>query len=212
MKKTLAILGLSTALALTATINLQAKSNDEQSAAEQGKTLQIAGVRIGNLVDPSTWWDASGKHFHEDTSEVEMFPIDPEFWLSWINPKTHSKMFSAATNPATYKQFLDPANYAKLRDVTIWAKWFNPDTYAVLADPETYTYWLQPGAYTHMLDTKNYAQLVNVDAYGKLFTQGTQFFGYPITPPKGWDILNADAWSDAASKPLLEDTAEKPAS
>ena len=88
------------------------------------------------------------------------------------NPKMHSNMHGAFTNPQTWAQFLNVKTYTNMADVKVWIKWLEPKSYQVLADPQTYAYWAQPGAYMHLANVQHYAQMVNPSAYLGLLNQG----------------------------------------
>ncbi len=165
MKKTaLFAAGIAAALALTVT----ATNSRETNASGEDAGPSIYGVKIGNPINPATWWDGSEGTEHAAMG-VKVNPMDPTFWMSFIDPKTHSTMHHAFTNPATYAQFTEVKTYTNMMDFDAVKKWVQPGTYAVLIDPQTYAYWMQPGAYTHIVKPSNYASLIDVSAYREVF-------------------------------------------
>ncbi|GEM_PF-4460397 len=137
---------------------------------------RIAGVRIANPFDPATWWDGGEGMDHSKPVTIAINFADPDFWMKIPNPKTHSMMHAAFTNPETWGQFTKLATYAKMTDRQVLKKWLKLDTYAVLVDPQTYAYWMQPGAYGHLIRIENYAQLVNTSAYRQLWATAKENF------------------------------------
>lgn len=194
MKKTFASLAVAGALALTATVSYA----QDATTAPAGE-LKIAGVRIGNPIDPSTWWDRSAT---KAEGAVEVNFADPEFWTSMIDPSKNSQMDALMMDPANWNQFLKLATYIKMMDLKTWAKWADPKSYEAFIKPETYTYWMQPGAYVYQMNPLNYAEMVNVEKYSTLFNESAKIVGYEMEAPKGWDLLSLSAWAEAAKKPL----------
>ena len=118
--------------------------------------LEFMGVRIGNPIDPSTWWDGAAEHAdHAAMEPIEINPVDPEFWMAFIDPQKHSRVHATFTNPATMAQFLKADTYTAMMDMGTMMKWMDMDSYAPMYDPQTYAYWKQPGAYGHMLNLDN---------------------------------------------------------
>ena len=118
---------------------------------------------IVNLFDSSTWYDGAGE---VETGTVEAInPASPAFWMSFIDPKTHTKRHVQFTNPAQYAVFMNPGFYTQFMNPSNWMAWFDVRNYAVLADGSTYTYWLQPGAYMHGMDPKYLAQAMDIKNY-----------------------------------------------
>ena len=156
------------AIAVAATLGMGLNAATAEEKSSEG--WQIGGVRIANPLDSSTWWEGSEAGHKE---ELTVNFADPDFWMSIPNPKTHSIIHGAMTNPETWAQFLDIKTYTNMLDTKVLEKWLNPNTYEVLGDPQTYAYWVQPGAYKHLVDADHYAQLANREAYNKVLEQGT---------------------------------------
>ncbi|MCP5073165.1 MAG: hypothetical protein GY947_07700 [Rhodobacteraceae bacterium] len=168
MKKSNSVLSLAAALFLGTSAAVAEDVNGTPENSCSSYSCLLTGVRIGNPLDSSTWWDGS-EHAEHDTSQImEINPFDPEFLMKIPNPKTHSTVHAALANPKTWGQFFKPATYANMVTPEVIVKWVNPETFNVLADPQTYAYWAQPGAYMHVVDLDNYSQLVNWTAYTAL--------------------------------------------
>ncbi|MGV6813253.1 MAG: hypothetical protein ACWA47_13470 [Brevirhabdus sp.] len=173
-------LGLVAALALaTAAPVVAQEATTTEPPAEVATTegLTIAGVRVGNPFDASTWWDGSEGHHDVETASLDVDFVDPEFWFSFFDAETHSRNHMALMNPATWGQFMHPATYVKMADVTTWMKWVDLDSYEPILDIQNYAYWMQPGAYEHMVKVDHYAQLADLGNYGTMFTEA---FGYML--------------------------------
>ena len=151
-------------------VNNSANAEDSNSKITS-KGWQIAGIRIANPFDSKTWWDGSEQK-HGDTVTFNF--ADPEFWMSIPNPKSHSRIHGAITNPQTWAQFMKVETYSNMMDVNVWKKWLDVKSYDVLRDPQTYAYWMQPGAYMHLANVDHYAQIINPNAYTKMFEQGAK--------------------------------------
>ena len=136
--------------------------------AEETTTITPAsiGTALKNVIDPAKWHDDAG-HV-EPGFTVAFNPADPKSWMNFVNPKMHSKMHMAFTNPAQYGQFFKPKFYVDMMNPGTWMAWMNPKSYAVLMDSNTYTYWMQPGAYKHGIELSHYKQIIDMDAYAKL--------------------------------------------
>ncbi|MCP3972655.1 MAG: hypothetical protein GY717_20500 [Rhodobacteraceae bacterium] len=155
------------------------------AAAETGsdawigsETIEIYGVRVANPLDPATWWEASGEAMdHANMEPILINPIDPEFWVAFIDPQRHSRLHMTLANPATMGQFLDPETYTAMMDMGIWMKWMDLDSFAPLYKLETYSYWMQPGAYLHAMDPATYASWVDIDAYTSLLSAAAETMG-----------------------------------
>ncbi len=130
-----------------------------------GGSCTLAGVRFGNPIDPSTWWDGTEGADHSEHATMDINPFDPDFWMTLPDPEGHSLVHMAITNPETWAQFVSPSAWMEKMDPALIIKWFDPNTYAVLMDPQTPAYWMQPGAYMHGFKSDNYAQLVDVSSY-----------------------------------------------
>jgi hypothetical protein len=138
----------------------------------QGTVLEFKGVRYGNPFDSSTWWEGS-----TSMEPVKVNFIDPDFWMGFIRPDTHSRLHMTFTDPETYAAFFKAETYTVVMDLSVWAKWIDPNTYAALIDPQTYAYWMQPGAFMHVASAQNYAQLLDADKYATVFTAASDAFG-----------------------------------
>jgi len=171
--------------AIAATIILGATAANAQS-------YQIGGVRIANPIDSATWWD--GAEFVKGDT-VEMNFADPDFWMSIPDPKSHSKLHGAITNPANWAQFLKVQTYANMMDPNVWKKWADVKSYDVLIDPQTYTYWMQPGAFEHLLKSERYAQIANPQAYGTLLDTALNNVGYSFNAPS--DLFSPTGWMNS---------------
>lgn len=165
------------------------------TTAVNAEGYQIAGVRIANPFDSATWWEGAK---HQDGESIEMNFVDPDFWMAIPDPKTHSVMHGAFTNPATYGQFMKLDLYKKMVDTDVLKKWIEAETYDVLLDPQTYAYWMQPGAYQHLLNFEHYAQIVKPEAYGSLLDDMVGTVGYTFNAPS--DLLSPSGWMNAITK------------
>jgi len=144
----------------------------------------LANVRFGNPIDPSTWWDGAD-HSKYTPGETMAFNFgDPEFWMSIPNPKTHSGMHGAMTNPANWAQFFKRESYANMLNREVLGKWLEKDSYAVLLDPQTYAYWMQPGAYQHLINKYHYMQLLETSAYSTLVDTALNNVGLTFKAPE----------------------------
>lgn len=153
-------------------------------------TTAAEGFSISNIIDPAKWHDGAG-HVQEGIT-VAFNPADPASWMNFVNPKMHSKMHMAFTNPAQYGQFFTPKFYVDMMNPATWMKWMNPKSYAVLMDPNTYTYWMQPGAYTHAMEPTHYKQIINMDAYAKLGDEATKGATDLVDTKGEYSITNTD--------------------
>jgi hypothetical protein len=173
-----AILTAGSVTAETTTPETTAPLAVEIEPAAKANVLTIAGVRVGNPFDSSTWWDG-----HETAGEDEMVRInfaDPRFWVGFIDPDRHSAMHATFTNPATMAQFFELETYSAMMDFGTWMSWMDVDNYRPLIQAQTYAYWMQPGAFAHLLDTGNYAQMVSLDAYEAVLNTALDTFGVKI--------------------------------
>ncbi len=183
------LLGLGFAVAVMGTTGAYAQ---DAAPAAKSDELRIAGVRVGNPIDPSTWWDA---HENDTGAPIAINPLDPELYMNMINPKAHSKMHGGITNPATWAQFLKVDTYANMMDLAVWGKWIEAKTYAPLADAETYTYWMQPGAFTHQFNLDHYKNMIKPENYGEFINATVSNFGYEFKTPS--DLFSATEWSNS---------------
>jgi len=178
--------GATSALAATAdttntaaTPAVTAAAETETVAAAEGEApaapLEFMGVRIGNPIDPSTWWDGHGEN--ASTEPLDINPMDPEFWVAFVDPDMHSRLHATFTNPATMGQFLKADTYTAMMDMGIMMKWMDLDSFAPLYDAQTYAYWMQPGAYTHMLNLENYSQMIDLANYTAVLDTAAETFG-----------------------------------
>ena len=150
----------------------------EEATTESGGLFTIAGVEFANPFNPDSWYDASENHSH-DIELAEINPMDPDFWMSFIVPETHTLNHHRFTNPATYGEFMKPEFYMSMIDGEAWMKWLELDTYAPLVDLQTYAYWMQPGAALHIFDMSHYTQMAELDNYVSAFdamVDGMTFF------------------------------------
>lgn len=164
MKKHIISLGLAITLAVGAVTSVTAESTG----------LTVAGVRIANPFDSSTWWDGASDQHLEETETIAINFADPDFWMSIPSVEKHSVTHKALLNPATWAQFAKPETYANMMDPEIWVKWAQPKTYAVFFDPQTYIYRMQPGAFLHILEPHHYEQLINPAAYGEIWDTASE--------------------------------------
>ena len=172
MKRTLT--ALSVAATLTAGAALAQSADDATRAvsavetAETAKPLELYGVRIGNPADPTTWWSG-----HEDLSAdlepMAINPMDPTFWIAFVDPKRHGQAHVTMMNPASMAQMMKIETYTNMMRLDTWAKWVSLDTYAPLLDLQTYAYWMQPGAYVHSLDLAQFEPMLGLDNYTIVF-------------------------------------------
>lgn len=145
-----------------------------------------APAAFANPFDISTWFDGTdGMDVAELGQPEAVNPAAPAFWMSFINPETHTKRHMQFTNPAQYAQFLSPGFYMQFANPQNWLAWVNPNSYAVLADTDTYTYWMQPGAYAHVLKADGYMQVANLDNY-EAFTNPATYLQW--MSPEAYDI------------------------
>lgn len=160
------------ALGLAATLSatsLAGTASAETAISEEASKWTLDGVKFANPFDSSTWWDGS-EGSHEEMERVAINPMNPEFWIGFIRPDTHTRMHVTFTDPATLSQFFDLDTYKAMVDPDTLAKWIELETYAPLADPQTYAYWTQPGAYMHVVEATHYAQMIDPSAYTDVFT------------------------------------------
>ena len=171
MKKTLSALALAASLALGANSAIAA---EDTTAAGNAAKAETAMAKYSNPFDMSTWFsgdafkDAGGhvKPGHTEKANV----ADPDFWMKWADPKSHTKMHMAFSNPATYGQMMNPSFYMAMMNPATWMKWMNPASYATVMNPATYAYWMQPGAYMHAMNPANYMQAMDPKAYTKMMS------------------------------------------
>jgi len=171
-------LGLVAALALATAAPVAAQETTAETTTDTTDTtehLTIAGVRVGNPFDASSWWDGSEGHHDVETAELNVDFADPEFWFSFFDAETHSRNHMAMTNPATWGQFMNPATYMKMADVNTWMKWMDVASYEPVLDLQNYAYWVQPGAYMHMAEMDHYGQLLETDAYVEMFASAFDY-------------------------------------
>lgn len=193
MKKTILAIAIAATTFALSTAGAVAEEKQVETATNE---IRIEGIRIGNPIDPSTWWDASaGK---ETGAPVAINFADPEFYMNIINPKKHSSMHGAFTNPATWAQFMKIETYTKMMDVNVWAKWADVKTYKPMLDLQTYAYWMQPGAFAHQLNTEHYAKLADPAAYGTIIDAALSNFGYAFKTPA--DLLSTQDWMKSVEK------------
>lgn len=133
------------------------------TAGAESDATSIAGVRLANPFDSSTWYDASTCDMMN--AKIDFNFADPSFWVSFINPETHSCNHMALTNPATYGQFFEVSTYTDMMDPAVWMKWVDLDTYKPVAKAQTIAYWMQPGAYMHAVKVEHYTQLADPKAH-----------------------------------------------
>ncbi len=158
----------------------------------------LKDVRFGNPFDRSTWWDGAD-HVNHQPGETMSFNIaDPKFWMSIPNPKTHSTMHGALTNPINWAQFLKPETYAGMRDMNVLSEWTKAESFDILLDPQTYAYWMQPGAYGHLVNIDHYKQLLNAEAYGILLDTAIGNVGLTFKAPE--NKLDAMGWLNSVSR------------
>ena len=128
---------------------------------------------------------------------IEAFnPADPESWMKFVDPKTHTKLHHTFMNPAGYGQFMNPGLYVQMMNPGIWMKWMNPASYQVAWQPETMAYWMQPGAYMHVMDPTSYMPWMNVSNYTKMMEQAVA----PVPSATGgtsFNFFDPNAWAKA---------------
>ncbi|MEM7426651.1 MAG: hypothetical protein AAF441_11175 [Pseudomonadota bacterium] len=167
MRTTLSVLALAASLALGANAAIAA----DDTVSQKNKTAApVTGqVEFANPFDPSAWHDA-GAHA-KPGHKVKVNPADPEFWVRFAGPKTHTGMHMAFTNPVTYGQMMNPGFYMQMMKPATWVKWMNPASYATMMDPATMAHWMQPGAYMHAMNPAGYMQAMNPEAYAKMMAE-----------------------------------------
>jgi len=157
----------SVTLALALAVGFGATAANAEDVATTATAAKAAvGASIDTLMDPAKWHDGAGHVAAGST--VAFNPASPTSWTNFINPKMHTKMHMAFTNPAQYGQFFKPKFYVDMMNPATWMAWMNPKSYSVLLDTNTYTYWMQPGAYKHAIELGHYKEIINMDAYAKL--------------------------------------------
>ena len=164
MKKLLTTAAVAATLALTGTI-------------ANASSFEVAGVRIGNPFDAASWWDGSTA---EADATLAINFTDPDFWIGFADPSSHTFIHTAMSDPATWAQMMKPETYINMMNVETWAKWLDTDTYDVLLDPQTFAYWAQPGAYGHLLDVEFYTERFNPLAYGEMADAALGNFGMEL--------------------------------
>ncbi len=151
----------------------------------------FAGLKLSNPFDSSTWYDgAVDLHLHESET-VTINPVDPDFWMSIADPKSHSVIHKGILNPASWAQFMRPSTYVNMMDPSIWVKWAKPETYSVLADPQTYVYRMQPGAFIHLMDVRSYSELVNPAAYDEILEAARKTVRVAYVRKVGKDLITS---------------------
>ncbi len=185
------LLSLGFAVAVMGTTGAYAQ---DATPAAKSEELRISGVRVGNPIAPSTWWDANKA---ETGAPIAINPVDPELYMNMVNPEAHSKMHGGITNPATWAQFMKIDTYANMMDLAVWGKWIEAKTYAPLADAETYTYWMQPGAFAHQLNLEHYKNMIKPENYGAIVDATLSNFGYSFKTPA--NLLSLDEWTNSIS-------------
>lgn len=164
----------------------------------EGLKEAFKDVRFGNPLDKSTWWDGADHVNHKPGETMAFNFADPAFWMSIPNPKTHSTMHGAITNPANWGQFLQADSYRNMVDPQILSKWLEVKSYDVMLDPQTYAYWMQPGAYQHLLNKDHYTQLLNGSAYSALANTALGNVGLSFAAPA--DKWSLQGWINSVSK------------
>ncbi len=159
------------------------------TAESEANGWNVAGVRIANPLDSSTWWDGAHDLELDNVETVEMNLADPEFWMAIPSVDKHSVLHKGVLNPASWAQFAKPETYAKMMDINIWMKWAKPETYSVLVDPQTYVYRMQPGAFLHVFDAHSYAQLMNPAAYLEIADAALETAGMSYVTKMGKDAI-----------------------
>lgn len=184
---------------------------DEQTAPVIEKTesaVDAAGNAatefVARIFDTSKWYDGMGDmdHAHMGTPEhINM--AHPSFWLSFMDPETHTKRHMQFTNPAMYAQFMEPSTYMEFVKPANWLAWFDVKSYELLTEGETYTYWMQPGAYTHVIRPEGYMQVFNLDNYKAFIEPATyvQFFN-----PEAYELSTLTDGLDAAVEAVTPST------
>ncbi|MDU8928761.1 hypothetical protein RXV86_15320 [Alisedimentitalea sp. MJ-SS2] len=152
------------ALAVAAAVFAGTTATHAAEEADTAAPLEVYGVRIGNPLDASTWWSGHESP-HGGMEQLAINPIDPTFWIAFIDPKRHGQAHMTVMNPASMKQLMEVETYTNMMSMDVWAKWVALDTYAPLIDLQTYAYWMQPGAYTHFLDTAQFEPMLDVSNY-----------------------------------------------
>lgn len=192
MKRILATLAMGAAL-LTGAAAYAAEEGTSNDAVK----LDQPTTAYANPMDASTWYDAAGD---VPQGHVETFnPADPESWMKFVDPKTHTKMHATFTNPAGYGQFMNPGLYMQMMNPAVWMKWMNPESYKVAMQPETMAYWMQPGAYMHGMQPTHYMQMMNPESYTKLMDSAAKAAA-PTAGANGFNFFNPMAWAEAFSK------------
>ena len=157
----------------------QAATDTEATSETPAPEAKADRPLFVNPLDPSQWYDGTDGMDHADMGKPEAINMaHPEFYLSFMDPDTHTKRHMQFLNPAMYAEFMDPGTYMQFANPENWMAWLYPSNYEMLIEAETYTYWMQPGAYTHalmphgylqMFDLKNYADYVDPATYLEMF-------------------------------------------
>ena len=165
-------------LVLAVTLTAQPLQADPltDTLAFDTERLNVAGLRVGNPLDPATWWNAHGASMAEMTP-IAINPMDPDFWIAFIDPPRHGHAHMTFMNPASMGQFMKPETYSAMMDPAVWIKWADPQNYAPLFDPQTYAYWMQPGAYAHMLDPGQFEPMLDAGNYTAVLTAAADTLG-----------------------------------
>jgi hypothetical protein len=138
-------------------------SVDDATTAPNATDNSAGAMQAPNPFDFNSWFGGSGAVQAAPTAQMN--PLDPNFWGSFVNPKTHEGMHMIYMNPAQYTQFMTPEFYAQFMNPMTYMAMMNPQSYASFMDPNTWMYWMQPDTYTHMMDMSMYAQMMNPAAY-----------------------------------------------
>lgn len=151
--------------------------------AAAGGTVEAVGKTASeifvSMFDTSKWYDGHGDMDQSRMAQPEHVNMaHPNFWMSFVDPETHTKRHMQFTNPGMYAQFMKPAVYMEFVKPANWLAWFDVKNYELLVEGETYTYWMQPGAYTHAIQPEGYMQMFDLDNYSEFLQPATyvQFF------------------------------------
>lgn len=199
MKLAHTIAAVAAAAVVTTGTAFAAESTVEDTATGRITTYEAPATAerplFANPLNPATWWDGTEGMDLAEKAKPEMFNMaHPSFWLSIIDPDTHSKRHMQFTNPQTYAQFMNPAFYMQFANPENWMAWMTPANYEILIEPETYTYWMQPGAYLHASQPHGYMQMLDLENYSAFFSPATYL---QMMNPAAYDVSETtDGWEN----------------
>ena len=198
MNKTFTAFVLGAAILAASNASIAAETGTEVTVAPAVQAAAAPAGQVASMFDSSTWHDAAGD---VPNGHIEAFnPADPESWMKFVDPKTHSKLHTTFTNPAGYAQFLNPGMYMQMMNPAVWMKWMNPNSYKVAMSGETMAYWMQPGAYMHVAKVDRFMQMTQPENYTKLMDTASKTMNNAAGQASGFNFFDPTAWAKTFSQ------------